>query len=340
MANERKRDLALEALAAMQVMEAEAEVIAFREEWLGGLALSDWEAAMEWLRANAGTSGPATLDFRFEEAGSITIPLEILDEATKARAWWTEWLLQNLDKLAKFPIFPGCSNPTFTLRDEEGRPIDGLFVEPGSALAAFDRLVRTLADRYHWSNTQTQRLVLLGETPFLQPVRAEVSAEGRLGLDATLAAGPGFTEITLRCRPQATQQEVADWYEAARRHSFEGFPGLSAGERIRAVTSERTRDQAILGARIAQGEFESWRGALDAYLDSHKSERLTYAPSDGEVEMGRFRRDTRAAYKRVVGFNLDFRPTKRQRREIDVEILDEQQPGHGGDAQLEEGQQR
>lgn len=309
MAKTRTRDLALDALAEIQAMEAAGEVAAFRARWLDGHPLPDWSEAMRWLSESTGSGSPRTLDFRFE-VNRISIPLDIVGDAEKARAWWAQWLASNLDRLASFPLSPGWRNPLFHLKDELGNAVEALSYGPESGLEGFV-IVRTgLVERYHWTERQAERFILLGELPVLRAVHAEYLTSIRMGDGVTPGSGPYSTEITLRCRPQATQQDVADAYEAVRSCALHNEFGLAVKARIRATTSERSRDLAVLGARIAANGFVSWEAARSVYLESHEKESLIYGPEKGEDAMGRFRRDTRAAFRQVTGLDLHFRPTK------------------------------
>jgi hypothetical protein len=226
-----RSDVALEALAAIQALDAEPVAVAFRDQWLAGRELF----------------------------GSIGHAVQWKQGASR----------EALDSLAKS--------------------------------------VEHLTTRYHWSPESAEAFILRGETPDLPLVttgvrRAAPSDPGNPAMSV-------FTdEIVLRCRPQATMKEVAHAYEQLRRVCVRSA-GIEPGIRNRPTTSERTRDLAVLGYRIWRGDFEDWHDAFRAYEAEHPDDATEYrVKSTDKVWIKTFRRDTRAAYERVTGCYLDWRP--------------------------------
>jgi hypothetical protein len=311
-------DLALEALAKIQAMEAEADAVEFRDKWLGGAVFPDWAHAIEWIRLQKPTEEPRELQLLFTVPRNVPVSAEDLADKTSRRAWMERWLEQNPDAAPTIIQTLGPNFEVFDLLDQEGKLLDRQYIEPGSGLEALVNLGKSLCSRYRWKLHHAHMFILLDTTPVLDPIRVQVRARVGLGTQA-YRAGAFSCEITLHVRPQATQQAVANAYEEARRSTFEGTFGIAAGERIRPITSPSTAALAILGGRIARGDFASWDEARAAYAES--SGETKYLGVDA---MGQFRRDTRAAFKKVTGLTLDFQPTKRNRASIEVELIREE----------------
>ncbi len=236
--------------------------------------------------------------------------MEAADAACEFRNEWLDgevlpdWPAATLwlrDQRPPEPEVTGEVNKTlepFYVLDEEGTPIDKMFVEGTSVFGELTRVCERLAWAYAWTTIEVQQFVLLGRTPELKSVRAEGTYTALLGVTPTPGRSPWAAEIVLTCRPQATMDEVAACYQAKRRQMLEGALGEKLGARNRAITEERTRDLAVLGARVWHGEFSSLEGVFEAHLDKY--------PTEMSLSMKTFKRDLRWAFKRVTGYPLSL----------------------------------
>lgn len=156
--------------------------------------------------------------------------------------------------------------------------------------------------------------ILADVTPELMSVSAKVeryfrSPEHLRG--APVLSPPVRSEIVLRCRPETTDRDLLAAYEAAQTEALAEL-SIAPRERARPVTSLRTRDLAVFGARVVLEEFACWGEALSAYLREYPEEAATtFSGEQTETENeGRFRRDLRRSYKQVTGFDLDWKPKR------------------------------
>lgn len=317
------RDLGLEALARIQAMEAEVLADEFREEWLEGERLESWSEAVTWIRSMAVAEAPSTLQPTFEVPRLPAITSADHSDPQRRRQWLDEWLDANPETSPRILMHEGPQYAVFELLSEDGALIDRQYIQPESALESLQGLCEKLSDLYGWSRHQGQMFILLGTIPVLEPIRVQIRTTRQLGTASRLAAGPNSTEIVLTVRPQATQQSVANAYEAARTEMLTGIFELPAGLRNKPITSTRTRDLAILGGRIVRGDFKTWDEARASYMHEFPEEEFHYAEN-----MGRFRRDCKAAFLKVTGLKLDWQPQKRKRASVPIEVI-EQDDGNG-----------
>lgn len=312
------RDLGLEALAAIQAMEAEALANEYRVAWLEGQRLKSWSAAVKWIRSMAVAEAPSTLQLKFEVPRLPAITSADHSDPQRRRQWLNEWLDANPEASPRILMHGGPGYAMFDLLSEDGVLIDRQYIRPGSALESLQGLCDKLSDLYGWSRHQCQMFILLGTIPVLEPIRVQIRTTRQVGSAARLAAGPNSTEIILTVRPQATQQSVANAYEAGRTEMLTGLFELPAGLRNKPITSTRTRDLAILSGRIVRGDFKTWDEARAAYMGEFPEEEFTYAEN-----MGRFRRDCKVAFLKVTGLKLDWQPQKRKQASIPIEVIEQ-----------------
>jgi hypothetical protein len=199
----------------------------------------------------------------------------------------------------------------FYVLSEDGAPIDKMFVEATSVFGDLTRVCDGLARAYAWSTIEAQQFVLIGRIPELKSVRAEGTYTAMLGTALTPGRSPWAATIVLTCRPQATKEEVADCYQAARSKMLEGALGERLGARNRALTEPRTRDLAVLGARVWHGEFASLEAVFEAHLEDY--------PTDINLPMKTFKRDLKWSFKRVTGYALSLSRFQASSAEADVD---------------------
>jgi len=262
----------LEALAAIQAIEAAPLVREFREQWLPeGLLAWDNVQIASWVLRH-GTSAEDVEDKPAERSGSPVLEFQERDDAGElAGVHWLD-------------------------------------ARPGTAIGDLRAVVRELERLYLWSQQEAIAFALSNAAPIRETVCGSLTITRRIGVGGSTPASTLMTqEIVLRCRLQATQKAVAAEYERLRRLAFER-EGLEPGDRNRSTSSERTRDFAILGARIVAGCFGSTAEAVRAWLSEHPEDRLVFCDSDGELlPTGRFRLEVKRAYSRITGHDIDFR---------------------------------
>lgn len=323
MRNDKGRDLGLEALAALQAMEAEVDAQAFRDRWTSGRPFADWPTAVAWIRSQNPKPADVPQRLRFEFEVPRLSPISGEDHAAPVsrRQWMDEWLAANPDAI---PAILGPEGPGYEIFDviaEDGQLAERQYIAPNSALKALQAVCTTLEERYGWQPAQAQFYVLLGTVPVLASIRVSRRTRMELGGD-THPAGAFSSEIILEIRPQTTQQAVGNAYEAAREEMLTGLFGLPTGQRNKPISSPRTRDLAILAGRIVRGDYATWEEARSDYIERCPEEGLTYAE-----DMGRFRRDTRAAFLKITGVQLDWQPMKRKHSTMPIGVVpDEQDP--------------
>lgn len=172
-----------------------------------------------------------------------------------------------------------------------------------------------LSSAFGWEwYEQTSDYVLANLTPCLQLVRADILDLEYEGT-APLVSGsiPG---IQLTIRPQATMADVTLAYREALGFLY-GRRKLGPRERIRAMSSERTRDLAVIGGRIALGDFASWADALETYRKEHPTDSTYHRPHE-PPDKGLFRRDVRRSYAQATGQSLDFQPDRQKSKAATV----------------------
>lgn len=328
-------DLALEALATIQALDADSVAQAFRDKWLDGAKFSDEAAAITWMRSVAGPARPGQVVFRVpisnseaRKRGEAEIG-KSGDELSAVRQPWARKLLREKEAalVSRYWIEVLPETIRYQEVDNPRAYVHQFWAEPGTALADLAATVAVLAKTYRWDSRDALRFVLGGVKPVIPVMRVQVRQETRLGRakDRTPAASPYLSEIVLRCRPQVTKKQVADAYDQARR-SLLLETGIEPGERNRATTSERTRDLAVLAFRIHLGTFASWRAAFDAYALESPGDASEYQPKyGGPVRIGTFRRDVRNAYERVTGWELVWRPDLREPGSGSSRYLDDEE---------------
>lgn len=254
--------------------------------------------------------------------------MEAADAASKFRDTWMDgemlpdWPTATLWLQSQRPPEPevtGETNETlrpFYVLGEDGTPIDKMFVEATSLFGELGRVCDQLAHVYAWTTIEVQQFVLIGRTPELKSVRAEGTCTTLLGAALTPGRSPWAAEIVLTCRPQATKDEVADCYQAARSKMLEGVLGERPGARNRAITQPRTRDLAVLGARVWHGEFSSLEGVFEAHLEKH--------PAEKNLPMKTFKRDLKWSFKRVTGYPLSLSRLQASIDTVDVSRTDQE----------------
>ena len=316
-------DLALEALATIQALDAEPVAQAFRDRWLAGAKFADEAGAIAWMQSVAGAPLPLEVVFRIpvsNDEARQSAQAEIGksgDERTALRESWARDLLRDhADVLvSSYVLAPVPETIRFVEVDSADGQAHQFWADEGTALADLAASVEQLVKTYRWDEQQAMRFVLGAENQIAIPAcSVQVRRERRRGAvrDRTPAASPYLSEIVLRCRPQVTKKQVADAYDQARR-SLLLESGIEPGERNRGTTSARTRDLAILAFRIHLGTFASWRAAFDGYALESPSDASEYQPKyGGPVRIGTFRRDVRNAYERVTGWELVWRPDLRE----------------------------
>lgn len=339
-----RTDLALDALAKIRALDAGPIAQEFRDGWLGGRTLLGDQQAFEWLQS---------VSLPRPHRVVLTCPLDDLPsgfyrQSEEQREEWATRLLHEKESAFASSARIETEEPTIRFKprtevaDEARRYVAGLghkfWGGADSALAALAAAVVRLVAKYDWDEQAALRFVLMGDEPTIPLLTARISSKG-VGYvgppDPALSAH--VAEITVRCRPQATMKQVAEAYDVARRKLLADF-GHDAGERNRRTTSQRTHDLAILGFRAFMGEFDSWREAFDAYKEENPEDAAQYVlpqrdragaaiPSaEGKVLIGTFRRDTRAAFKRITLVDLDWRPNLRQTAPgFEVEVTDEEE---------------
>lgn len=274
-------NLSLQALVRIQALDAREVVGEYRERWTGGAPLAKHDATA-WMRHELGASNAASFALRFDN------PL-----------WptWREWKAS------------GCK---WAACDDLGAEVSTYASAPHSAMHALARLVCGLGHAFgrEWIDGGAM-YVLSDVLPVLEAV-SYVWVGSRQEGGLRNASGPLSGELVLLLRPQATLADVNDEYRRAQRK----VAGPRA--RTRPIGEPRTRDLAVLGARVALGDFTSWPAAMDAYNAEHSDPLggddneldVHYRDPSDPVKQGLFRRDVRAAYRRVTGMDVDFRPGK------------------------------
>jgi hypothetical protein len=316
-------DLALEALATIQALDAEPVAQAFRDKWLDGAKFSDEAAAVAWMQSVAGAPFPLEVVFRIpvsNDEARQRAQAEIgksNEERAALRESWARDLLREHEAalVSRYMLTPVPETIRFAEAESAGGEVHQFWADERTALADLATTVQGLVKTYRWDEQQAMRFVLGAANQIAIPaMRVQVRSELRIGAtrDRTPAASPYLSEIVLRCRPQVTKKQVADAYDQARR-SLLLESGIEPGERNRATTSERTRDLAVLAFRIHLDTFASWRAAFDAYALESPGDASEYQPKyGGPVRIGTFRRDVRNAYERVTGWELVWRPDLRE----------------------------
>ncbi len=307
-------DRDLQALVGIQGVEATPLAREYRSAWLDGRVLDDREAAYAWIRAH-GTRAHKELLVSFDMTAAPPHRNEI-----------AAWVAENAD--AARLVRPRNRDPwvRVEVRDASGELTDTLDLdaEAGTAIGELHKIATVLKGRYRWEYLDAVMFILTGELPIQGLIETSSLQETRIrsATDSTIASLPMSREIVIRCRPQATQKQVADAYEAQRRSSLEIWekldpsasltpplltpPLISApGERNRRTNSPYTPDRAVLVARVLSGEFESAAHARDVYVREHPDEELTYPSTHDGIS--RFRRDMRAAWRRITGRDFTFK---------------------------------
>lgn len=277
-------NLSLQALARIQALDARNVVAGYRLKWTGGVAL-EARAAIAWMRDQLGAPAEAV---RFEPRFDNPLAPSL-----------ASWKASGADWLA----YPETGEPVVcrTALSSAGRDLGELVCALGAAF------------RREWIGAGAM-FVLTGALPVLDAVSflyVQRRQEGGL----RNVSGPLSDELVLFVRPQATLADVTDEYQRAQRRVAE-LTATAPRERTKPIGSPRVRDLAVLGARIALGDFASWAAAMDCYNAEHgapvdlgdNEQDVTYAD---EGTRGRFRRDVRAAYQRVTGLDIDFQPDRR-----------------------------
>jgi len=251
---------------------------------------------------------------------------EIEDAANEFRDVWMEgevlpdWPTAVIWLRSQRPPEPEVGKPfdleVFYVLDEDGTPIDKIFADSTSVFGDLDRVCRRSAESYAWSNIETQQFVLLGRIPELKAVRANTTYKVLLGAVLTPGRSPWAAEVILTCRPQATKEEVAECYQAARIEMLEGALGRRLGARNRAITEPRTRDLAVLGARVWSGEFASLESVFEAHLEEY--------PTETNLPMKTFKRDLKWSFMRVTGYPLNLSRLRASHIEADMNGADQE----------------
>jgi hypothetical protein len=296
-------DMDLRALAGIQAIEAAPLTAAFRQQWLDGSVLPDDEAAYEWLRRH-GTPAQDEALLRFVGTGP-SMPRRPGDAMS-------DWVRQHAESASVAFVQKVKPWLSIDVHDAEGQIITrlDLAADAGTPMGELLDVATVLENRYRWSTQDGAIFVLTGCYPVPQVVHASWDQERTFGSvwHTTAASVPMTQEIVLRCRPQATQQQVAKAYEEARREALERWH-VPVGQRNRATSSDRTRALAVLAARIRAGEFASTREAMEAYLrerEDEQGDKAGYYVEYRRDEIGRFRRDVRIAWKRITGLEFGF----------------------------------
>lgn len=271
-----KRDLGLEALARIQALDAREPAERFRRAWLRSALLPGRDAAAAWIRDRLGASPEAA-----------TFSLFFNDPYTVSREQWRK---------ARY---------TWESVNADGESLAHHETREDCPMRALGLLVCRLAEAFgrEWAE-QGHLFVLTAEIPTLRPV-VFVGVRDTTG-SLRRVCGLLSEEIALFVRPQATTADVTTAYQLAQQRLYEVL-SLAPRERIKPMTSERMRDLAVFGARIMFEEFPTWQDARARYEEEYPTD-TTYRHSGGQ---GTFRRDVRAAYKRVTGMDLDFMPKRK-----------------------------
>ena len=270
-------DLGLEALAHIQALDARKRAHKFRNDWLEGRPMPSQECGVAWMREQLGAPQEAQL-----------IGLNFTETLDMSLARWKQG---------------GCK---WGAKSDSGR-ILGLFpTKRPSAMWELGVLVCILGEAFgrEWIN-QGAAFVLANAVPVLSPVPDWWGVHKVRTGGLRNVSGPVSDEIVLFIRPQATFADVTTAYRHAQERIWEAVR-WAPRERVKPMTSERMRDLAILGGRVALHDFATWQDALDTYESEHPSE-TTYR----DRNIGRFRRDVRMAYERVTALELNFQPDRR-----------------------------
>lgn len=293
-------NLTLEALAEIQALEAEPLAQAFRDKWMGSKMIGS-EEVDAWL-SEAIIAPIGASEFRLLPPGPTST--ESIDD--DVRAVLPAAVLKKLDGA-------GWRTWTWTWRNSEGdrksikrhSPLGGQFDDLSGLLHEF---AQAFGDEWY----SAAAFVLAGVTPRLTPVQEETDFDAWFEAVKQLRdGGLGFVSgtrdqrIILKIRSQATLDDVAEAFRASLDRAAQGpdqFRRLRR-ERQKPMTSERMRDFAVIGGRMALGQFDSWKDAHEGYL----------AESGTMITFGQFRRDVVAAYTRVTGLELNAEPRRRGR---------------------------
>jgi hypothetical protein len=285
-------NLTLEALARIQALDASQVVTRFRDKWTGGAALEKREA-IPWMRQHLGAPHAAT---------DLSVPLQYHVEPSR-NAWVRD-------------------GGIWQASSEVGDEVGTYRTSSNSAMRALGNIVCALGESFGREWMADGALFVLSDR--LPVLRAASYLGLRKQQEGGLrnVSGPLSEEMIIFVRPQATIADVGDEYQRALRR-LTGAPSESR-ERNKPVGSPRVRDLAVLGARIARGEFASWPAAMANYNLEHNAaadqgdneydDSYRISSSDREDDpskIRRFRKDVREAYRRVTGLTIDWQPARR-----------------------------
>jgi len=285
-------NLSLEALVRIQALDARNAVQQYRDKWTQGTPLSEADA-ISWMRAEL--SAPS-------DALTFGISLEHHIDPSQKR--WRE------------------QGGFWQANSGEGKELGKYGTDRGSAMDELGGLVFALGTAFGREWLADGALFVLADRPPKLKASSFIGKRNRQEGGLRNVSGPLSEELVLFVRPQATLADVTAEYQRAQRR-LAGTPP-SVRERVKPIGSPRVRDLAVLGARIALGEFSDWTAAMERYNDEHNAETdsgnneydaayriSTEGGADGPSKVRRFRKDVRDAYLRVTGLAIDWQPARR-----------------------------
>jgi len=197
---DRDRRYAVSRLLAIEAGRA-AEVVAFRERYLGGGVLA-WENLGAWIAGQA------------EAQGSPSQYVEIvLPPGTTLRPTLAGLVAETSTALGEARIEGGLSAKLLRYGLPGGKWVQVAPVRAGSVLDELRRLSQRLASDYSWKEDQATVFVLSGVTPLVAGIRLETSVQ---------TEHPAASRVTLVIDPLLSPQAVLETYSELRHKVLEG----------------------------------------------------------------------------------------------------------------------
>jgi len=197
---DRDRRYAVSRLLAIEAGRA-AEVVAFRERYLGGGVLA-WENLGAWIAGQAAAQGPPS------QYVEIVLPPGTTLKATLAGPGRRE-----LDCAGRGAHRRRPQRQTPEVRSPGGKWVQVAPVRAGSVLDELRRLSQRLANDYSWKEDQATVFVLSGVTPLVAGIRLETSVQ---------TEHPAASRVTLVIDPLLSPQAVLETYSELRHKVLEG----------------------------------------------------------------------------------------------------------------------
>lgn len=285
-------NLGLEALVRIQALDARNAVDDFREERTLGGPLDEADAT-SWMRAKLGAPSEA-----------VMFGLHLEHHLDPSRKRWRD------------------QGGIWRASTGAGEEVGQYPTDKGSAMRELGSLVCAFGEAFGREWLADGALFVLADRLPRLKAASFLGKRNRQEGGLRNVSGPLSEELVLFVRPQATLADVTAEYQRAQRR-LAGLPP-SVRERIKPIGSPRVRDLAVLGARIARGEFANWATAMACYNAEHSAETNAdnneyddaYRKSktdrtDDPSKIRRFRKDVREAYLRVTGLSIDWQPARR-----------------------------